>query len=160
MPHGSSSAAPVIHPGPRFEKNPPKRSYMANARLRSLGALRLPMTPDSTAYRDRLNPCAWGFKAGIAVLLRRETSLLPAILPDSTCLAKVYKRVRRCPALGLRERLRWRHARSWSSDAPLVLAGKPYWSAQGLVWSFHVRSDDLLFRGARRRRGGRGRQGH
>ena len=27
----------------------------------------------------------------------------------------------------------------------LVSAGKPCWSAQGLVWSFHVRSGDLLF---------------
>jgi len=26
-----------------------------------------------------------------------------------------------------------------------VSAGKPCWSAQGLVWSFHVRSGDLLF---------------
>ena len=39
-------------------------------------------------------------------------------------------------------------------------AGKPCWSAQGLVWSFHSRSGDLLFRGARRRCDGRVQQGH
>ena len=113
--------------------------------------------PGST---DRLNPYAWWFNAGTAVLLRRETNLLPVILLDSTCLAKVYKRVRRCPALWLRERLRWRHARFWSPDAPFVKSGKPDWSVQGLVWSSHVRSGDLLFRGARRRYDGHGRQGH
>src|ERR1017187_3914556 len=88
------------------------------------------MTPDSTAprFNGPAQAVRLGFKAGIAVLLRRETNLRPAILPDSACLAKVDKRVRRCPALWLRERFRWRHARSWPPDAPFVRAGKPDWS--------------------------------
>src|ERR1035438_9441889 len=80
------------------------------------------------------------FNAGTAVPLPRETNLLPVILPDSPCLAKAYKRARRCPALWPRERLRWRHVRSWFPDARFVGAGKPYWSAQGLVGSFHART--------------------
>src|ERR1039458_9393038 len=49
------------------------------------------------------------FNARTAIPLPRETNLLPVILPDSPCLAKAYKRARRCPALWPRERLRWRH---------------------------------------------------
>ena len=90
-----------------------------------------------------------GFNAGIEVLLRRGTNLLPEILPDSPWLAKVDEPLRQFPALWLRERLR-----------PFVGAGKPDSSAQGLAWSFHVRSGDLPYRDARHQYDGRERQGH
>src|ERR1039457_5561796 len=38
MPDGSSSAAPVINPGPRFEKNLRKRPCRTNARLATLAS--------------------------------------------------------------------------------------------------------------------------
>src|ERR1017187_8732546 len=105
MPDGSSSAAPVINPGPRFEKNLRKRPCKTNARLAALAPGDFSMSPDSIALRFQgAVPCqfAWEFTAGIAVLLRRETNLRPAILPDSACLAKAHKRGRRSPALWLR----------------------------------------------------------
>src|SRR5580658_96363 len=134
MPDGSSSAAPVINPGPRFEKNLRKRPCRTNARLAALA------------------PGEFWLNAGAAVLLRRGTNLLRRILPDSPCLAKTDKRVRRCPGLWQREC----HAHSRFPDARFVCADKPGWSARGLVWSFHARSGDLLFRGARRRCDGHG----
>src|SRR5580658_899811 len=114
MPDGSSSAAPVINPGPRFEKNLRKRPCRTNARLAALA------------------PGEFWLNAGAAVLLRRGTNLLRRILPESPCLAKTDKRVRRCPGLWQREC----HAHSRFPDARFVCADKPGWSARGLSGAF------------------------
>src|SRR5512133_1114993 len=101
-----------------------------------------------------------GFNARSAFLPVLATNLLPVILQDTPCPAKVRKRVRRCPARWVPECFLWNRAPSWLSHALVGRAGKPDWSAQVLVWSSHVRSGDLLFRGARRRPDARGKQGH
>src|SRR5579862_977155 len=142
MPDGSSSAAPVINPGPRFEKNLRKRPCRTNAR------------------RAALAPGEFWLNAGTAVLRRRGTNLLPVIPLDSPCHAKVCKRVRRFLVGWLRPPRRYGHARSGIPDSALVVAGKLDWSAPAPAWSFHVRSGDLLFRGARRRYDGHVRHRH
>src|SRR6202167_452593 len=140
MPEGSSSAAPVINPGPRFEKNLRKRPCRTSTRLATLAA-----------GVCRLN-------AGTVVFLRRETNLLPGILAESPGLARSYKRVPRFRARWLRRRLRFGDA--WFPDAALARASKLDWRAQAPAWSFRVRSGDLLVHGARRRQNGRVRHRH
>src|ERR1035437_182595 len=74
MPDGSSSAAPVINPGPRFEKNLRNRPCRTNARLAALVSAELwpigppCMPPDSTAPGSQAGPIAYPGRNG--VLLR------------------------------------------------------------------------------------------
>src|SRR5579862_4226251 len=102
MPDGSSSAAPVINPGPRLVKNLRKRPCRTKAR------------------RAALVSDEFWINGGTGVLLRRETSLPPAILPESPCLAKAHKHARRFPAHWPRT---YRVPR-WFPDTPSGYAGK------------------------------------
>ena len=112
---------------------------------------------DRCVLQRRPAPCVRpGFTAS-AVALRRETNLLRATLLGSACPARVCRRVPRGRGVEHRERSR---ARPWASDGPFVKAGKPGRSAQGPVWSFHDRSNDLQLRGVPPRRDGRGQPGH
>jgi hypothetical protein len=108
---------------------------------------------------DRLNALLV-FNARSAFLLRLETNLFPVILLDTPGFAKVCKRVRKCPARWAREFFLGNPAPSWLSHALVGRGRNPDWNAPVLVWSFHVRSGDLLFRDARRRPYGRAQQGH
>src|ERR1700690_3266376 len=72
MPEGSSSAAPVINPGPRSEKNLRKRPWRTNARRAAFAPREFlligprPMTPDSSSAEA----CGWDLNGAARWLAR------------------------------------------------------------------------------------------
>ena len=148
----SAGAGPPVTPVPKGK--PGKRPLNGHARLGHLA-------PGYFAERRIQYTGSCSVTIFNAVIrIARLSFILPATLSDNPCLAKADRRGRRHPDLWLRGCSLWHRARCRSSHAFAARAGKPYWSARVLVWSFHVRSGDLLFRGARRRPDVRGQQGH